>query len=162
MVREETKEENQSNEISIQNKGKNSNETSPHSSLSSPSKSTKNNKPKSSSKPASSSKVRVHFMAVGSAPLMKKYKFQIGADETVRYVMAFLHKILKLPATPNSSTGGDSNGSSPENNVNAGSLFLYCNAAFVPSPDERLGDLRDCFNVRGELVIHYSLQEAWG
>jgi ubiquitin-like protein ATG12 len=43
-----------------------------------------------------------------------------------------------------------------------GSLFLYCNSAFVPSPDELVGDLNDCFSVRGELVIHYSLQEAWG
>lgn len=53
----------------------------------------------------------------------------------------FLRKILKLQST---------------------SVFLYINAAFVPDADESLGDLYDCFNVRGELVIHYSLQEAWG
>ena len=41
---------------------------------------------------------------------------------------------------------------------NGSSLFLYCNSAFVPGPDELVGDLRDCFNVRGELVINYALQ----
>lgn len=88
-------------------------------------------------------KVKVHFVAVGAAPIMKKTKFQIGADQRFAAVTSFLRKMLKL-------TGSGS------------SLFLYCNSAFVPSPDERVGDLSDCFSIRGELVIHYSLQEAWG
>jgi ubiquitin-like protein ATG12 len=88
-------------------------------------------------------KVKVHFVAVGSAPIMKKTKFQIGADQRFAAVIAFLRKMLKLP----------SNGSS---------LFLYCNSAFVPGPDELVGDLKECFGVRDELVVHYSLQEAWG
>ncbi|CAB9505117.1 like protein ATG12 [Seminavis robusta] len=93
--------------------------------------------------PAAEEKVKVHFVAVGSAPMMKKTKFQIGADQRFSSVITFLRKILKL-----SGTGS--------------SLFLYCNSAFAPGPDECVGDLRDCFNVRGELVINYSLQEAWG
>jgi ubiquitin-like protein ATG12 len=88
-------------------------------------------------------KVKVHFVAVGSAPIMKKTKFQIGADQRFAAVTTFLRKMLKM-------TGS------------GGSLCLYCNSAFVPSPDELVGDLNDCFSVRGELVIHYSLQEAWG
>jgi|UPI0005819AA4 ubiquitin-like protein ATG12 len=89
-------------------------------------------------------KVKVHFVAVGSAPMMKKTKFQIRADQRFASVHAFLRKMLRLQ---------DSAGSS---------LFLYCNSAFVPGPDELVGDLRDSFSVRDELVIHYSLQEAWG
>ena len=88
-------------------------------------------------------KVKVHFVAVGSAPIMKKTKFQIGADQRFATVTTFLRKILKM-------TGS------------GGSLFLYCNSAFVPSPDELVGDLSDCFSIREELVIYYSLQEAWG
>ena len=88
-------------------------------------------------------KVKVHFVAVGSAPIMKKTKFQIGADQRFAAVTTFLRKMLKL-----SGSGS--------------SLFLYCNSAFVPAPDELVGDLNDCFSMRGELVIHYSLQEAWG
>lgn len=93
------------------------------------------------SKPIKGEKVKVHFVAVGSAPIMKKTKFQIGADQRFAAVTSFLRKMLKLKGS---------------------SLFLYCNSAFVPAPDELVGDLNDCFSVRGELVIHYSLQEAWG
>lgn len=92
---------------------------------------------------AAEDKVKVHFVAVGSAPIMKKTKFLIGASQRFSSVTAFLRKMLKL-------AGGGS------------SLFLYCNSAFVPGPDELVGDLRDCFHVGGELIIHYSLQEAWG
>jgi ubiquitin-like protein ATG12 len=88
-------------------------------------------------------KVKVHFVAVGSAPLMKKTKFQISADQRFAAVISFLRKMLKLTDS-------------------GSSLFLYCNSAFMPSPDELLRDLNECFSIRGELVIHYSLQEAWG
>jgi len=88
-------------------------------------------------------KVKVHFVAVGSAPIMKKTKFQLPADQRFAAVTAFLRKMLKLQDS-------------------GSSLFLYCNSAFVPGPDELVGDLRDCFSVRDELVIHYSLQPSWG
>ena len=73
---------------------------------------------------------------------MKKTKFAIASDQRFSSVTTFLRKMLKL-----SGTGG--------------SLFLYINC-FVPSPDQLVGDLDECFSVRGELVVHYSLQEAWG
>lgn len=91
---------------------------------------------------AKSSKVKIHFVPVGSAPLMKKTKFAIGSDQRFSSVMTFLRKMLKLGGT-------------------GGSLFLYINC-FVPSPDQLVGELDECFSVRGELVVHYSLQEAWG
>ncbi|EED91365.1 predicted protein, partial [Thalassiosira pseudonana CCMP1335] len=90
----------------------------------------------------STSRVKVHFVAVGSAPILKKSKFLIGEEDEFGVATAFLRRLLRLDSAP--------------------SLFLYINAAFVPSPDERIGDLYDCFGVRGELVVHYSLQEAWG
>lgn len=88
-------------------------------------------------------KIKVHLVAVGSAPILKKSKFLMNADDRFVVAIAFLRKILKLSSS-------------------SSSLFLYVNAAFVPCPDERMGDLFDCFGSRGELVIHYSLQEAWG
>lgn len=130
--------------------------------------------------PDKKNKVLVHFIAVGSAPLMKKDKFHIGSDQSFRDVIAFLHRMLfKNKSTPGMSTNTskskeDNNGvhdahdTHGVNGVNgldsfhSSSLFLYCNQAFVPSPDARLGDLRDCFHVRDELKIHYALQEAWG
>jgi ubiquitin-like protein ATG12 len=95
------------------------------------------------SKTKPTDKIKVHFVAVGSAPLMKKTKFSIGADQRFAAVATFLRKMLKL-------------------NETGSSLFLYCSSCFVPSPDELLAELNDAFSVRGELVIHYSLQEAWG
>lgn len=87
-------------------------------------------------------KTKIHFVPVGSAPLMKKTKFAIASDQRFSSVITFLRKMLKLAGT-------------------GGSLFLYINC-FVPSPDQLVGDLDECFSVRGELVVHYSLQEAWG
>jgi ubiquitin-like protein ATG12 len=103
----------------------------------------------------SEKKIRVHLVAVGMAPILKQSKFLMNADDRFAVAIAFLRKVLKLSSsstTSNITTSG----------IKASSLFLYVNAAFVPSPDERIGDLFDCFGSRGELVIHYSLQEAWG
>ena len=84
-------------------------------------------------------KIKVHLVAVGSAPIFKKTKFQIGADQRFASVIQFVQKMLKV-----------------------NTVFLYCNSAFVPAPDQRVGDLAACLAVRDELVVHYSLQEAWG
>jgi len=73
----------------------------------------------------------------------------MSSNDQFARAIEFVRKLLKR-------------GVSAGNNVSSTSLFLYVNSAFVPSPDERIGDLFDCFGVRGELVLHYSLQEAWG
>ena len=87
-------------------------------------------------------KIKVHFVSVGAAPIMKKTKFQISSDQRFASVHMFLRKVLKLKP-------GES-------------LFLYLHAAFCPGPDELLGDLDEAFSKRGELIVHYSLQQAWG
>ena len=84
-------------------------------------------------------KVKIHLVAVGSAPILKKTKFQIGADQRFASVVQFVRKLLKVET-----------------------VFLYCQSAFVPAPDQLVGDLAACLAVRDELVVHYSLQEAWG
>mmetsp|Transcript_48960 Transcript_48960/g.118562 ORF Transcript_48960/g.118562 Transcript_48960/m.118562 type:complete len:94 (+) Transcript_48960:2153-2434(+) len=92
--------------------------------------------------PTSLPKVKIHFLAVGSAPILKKTKFQVSRDQRFGSLTQFLRKVLKLQP-------GDS-------------LFLYLQSAFCPGPDELVGDLDSCFSKRGELVVHYSLQQAWG
>ena len=104
-----------------------------------------------------SEKIKVHLVAVGSAPILKKSKFLMNANDQFGVANTFLRKILKMQQSTTTTT--PSAASAPPS---SSSLFLYINAAFVPSPDERIGDLYDCFGIRGELVIHYSLQEAWG
>eukprot|EP00533_Pseudo-nitzschia_delicatissima_P014721 CAMPEP_0197277990 /NCGR_PEP_ID=MMETSP1432-20130617/17917_1 /TAXON_ID=44447 /ORGANISM="Pseudo-nitzschia delicatissima, Strain UNC1205" /LENGTH=104 /DNA_ID=CAMNT_0042744293 /DNA_START=90 /DNA_END=401 /DNA_ORIENTATION=+ len=98
-------------------------------------------KSKEKTLPAKPEKIKVHFVSVGAAPIMKKTKFQISADQRFASVHIFLRKVLKLQP-------GDS-------------LFLYLHAAFCPGPDELLRDLNETFSKRGELVVHYSLQQAW-
>lgn len=109
---------------------------------------------KTKQQPKKSEKIKVHLVAVGSAPILKKSKFLMNANDQFGVANTFLRKILKMQQSTTTTASSATPSSS--------SLFLYINAAFVPSPDERIGDLYDCFGIRGELVIHYSLQEAWG
>ena len=44
----------------------------------------------------------------------------------------------------------------------AESLFLYCNSAFAPPPDELVRDVAQCFAVEGVLVLNYCTTPAWG
>ena len=41
-------------------------------------------------------------------------------------------------------------------------LFLYCDSAFSPSPEEPLEHLFLCFGQGGELVINYATIGAYG
>mmetsp|Transcript_4108 Transcript_4108/g.7940 ORF Transcript_4108/g.7940 Transcript_4108/m.7940 type:complete len:222 (+) Transcript_4108:181-846(+) len=93
-------------------------------------------------KTAAMTKIKVHLQAVGSAPILRKSKFAVGADENVAVISQFLRKLLKL----------DHNAP----------LFVYCNSAFVPSPDQKIRDLFQCFGRSNELQLNYSIQEAWG
>ncbi|KAL3927630.1 MAG: hypothetical protein SGBAC_013009, partial [Bacillariaceae sp.] len=111
--------------------------------------------PTAQSPPAPASrKVKVHFVPVGSAPILKKTKFQISADQRFAAVHTFLRKLLKMNGTAGSTSTSPSPPPPP--------LFLYLTSAFCPSPEEMVGELDECFSKRGELIVHYSLQEAWG
>jgi ubiquitin-like protein ATG12 len=88
-------------------------------------------------------KVKVHFVAIGSAPILKKTKFKIDAHQTFAYLAANLRRTLKLADTKEE-------------------LFMYLHSSFCPSPDDTLGNLEDCFKVRDELIVQYCLKEAWG
>jgi len=115
---------------------------SPSSNTENPSDQVKITLPSTTSKTTTNSKVKIHFIAVGSAPLMKKSKFQIPVKEPFGSLQVKMRKMLQLP--------------------DSSRLFLYLHQSFVPSPEDLIGDLGGLFCVRGELKIHYSLQEAWG
>ena len=88
-------------------------------------------------------KVTIHFNAVGNAPTLKKRKYMIRSDLSFSRILSFLRKnLLDLKA-------GDP-------------LFIYCNSAFCPSPDQKVGELFLLFSRAGELQLNYHLQEAWG
>lgn len=85
-------------------------------------------------------KVNLHLRSVGDAPALKQQKFKLDCSKCVVEVDKFLKKTLKV----------------------SNSLYLYCGSGFSPTPDQRLVDLFDNFQIGGELVISYGLQEAWG
>lgn len=107
------------------------------------------NKPKShqiTPKLSTVKRVKIHFIPVGSAPQMKKRRFQISGKEQFSTLQGKLRKMLQLTSSQ---------------------LFLYINESFVPSPNDLIEDLDDLFSSRGskgeqELKVNYSLQEAWG
>ena len=86
-------------------------------------------------------KVLLFLRPVGEAPALKKGKYKLDGTKCLSDVEKFLRKTLGT--------------------VDQG-LFLYCGSGFSPTPDQNLQDLYDCFNVGGELVISYGIQEAWG
>ncbi|KAI9985828.1 hypothetical protein PInf_024601 [Phytophthora infestans] len=98
-------------------------------------------------RPLGPTKVTLQFVAVGSAPLMKRTKFTVSGHDQLSVVYKFLRKQLRLKDSE--------------------SLFVYCNSSFAPSPDQRLSSLFEVleassFQVGDVLVLNYSLTQAWG
>jgi ubiquitin-like protein ATG12 len=87
-------------------------------------------------------KVVVHFRNVGSAPVLAQQKFKLPAQQKFEVATQLLRSKLGL-------------GSGEP-------LFLYCNSAFAPSPDELIADVAACFHVGGILVLNYCVTPAWG
>mmetsp|Transcript_23638 Transcript_23638/g.50036 ORF Transcript_23638/g.50036 Transcript_23638/m.50036 type:complete len:159 (+) Transcript_23638:277-753(+) len=56
---------------------------------------------KNAAKPA---KIKVHLVAVGSAPILKKSKFLMNADDRFAVAIAFLRKVLKRSSFSNAAT----------------------------------------------------------
>uniref|UniRef100_A0A7S3PF01 Ubiquitin-like protein ATG12 n=1 Tax=Aplanochytrium stocchinoi TaxID=215587 RepID=A0A7S3PF01_9STRA len=94
--------------------------------------------------PSVEDKVRVRLKAVGNAPILKQKKFYIGVNEKVSVLKTFLQKQLKL--------GQDAQ------------LFLYCNSAFAPSLDQKIGELHSSFkeHTTQDLIIDYGTVGAYG
>ena len=92
--------------------------------------------------PPAPAKVKIHFQAVGSAKRMRKMKFMIASTYRFAFIAEFVRKQLGL-------TSGQS-------------LFLYVRSSFAPALDTPVAELFRCFSVGGELIVNYSMTEAWG
>lgn len=102
----------------------------------------------SNNQPADS-KLPIFLRPIGDAPALKKQKFKLDGSKSLIDVEKFLRKSLTA------ATAADSGSA-------IGSLVLYCGSGFSPTPDQLINDLFASFQVGGELVISYSLQETWG
>lgn len=87
-------------------------------------------------------KVVVSFRHTGNVPILRQSKFKLPASVSFATVSSLLRQHLQLkPTDP---------------------LFVFCNSAFAPPPDEILGDVARCFHVDGVLVLNYCCTPAWG
>lgn len=86
--------------------------------------------------------VKLHFLAVGGAPILKRNKFQVRDTMTVGELLVYLRKTLKIRE--------------------ADPLFVYVNSSFAPGLDQELKSLHDCFSVNDELVLQYAITSSYG
>eukprot|EP00557_Chaetoceros_sp_GSL56_P006828 CAMPEP_0176495800 /NCGR_PEP_ID=MMETSP0200_2-20121128/10858_1 /TAXON_ID=947934 /ORGANISM="Chaetoceros sp., Strain GSL56" /LENGTH=174 /DNA_ID=CAMNT_0017893719 /DNA_START=64 /DNA_END=585 /DNA_ORIENTATION=+ len=107
------------------------------------------------------SKVKIHLIAVGSAPILKQSKFTLASNVTFGNLKYRLKKMLGMVPTTTTTTTAMSNDNG-DNDSGGDPLYLYVQQSFIPSPDDWLGDLSDLYSIRDELQIHYSFTEAWG
>ncbi|KAH8097281.1 hypothetical protein JL720_168 [Aureococcus anophagefferens] len=108
--------------------------------------------------PPKPSKIKLHFKAVGNAPIMRKMKFHISGDEPFRSVHRFLRDRRGAGAAP----AADDRRARRLQLSSDRQLFLYCDSAFTPSPVEPLDHLFRCFGAGGELVVNYATTGAYG
>jgi ubiquitin-like protein ATG12 len=87
-------------------------------------------------------KVKVQLMAVGRAPRLAQSKFIVQAKDSFRALLPVLRRLLQLRDDQ--------------------ALFVFVNSAFAPAPEDKFGDLFNCFGKTGTLIVNYGLDEAWG
>ncbi len=86
--------------------------------------------------------VKLQFLAVGGAPILKKTKFQVRDNMTISEILNFLRKTLKIRE------------SDP--------IFVYINSCFAPGLDQDLRSLHQSFHVNDELVLQYAITNSYG
>jgi ubiquitin-like protein ATG12 len=87
-------------------------------------------------------KIEVRLQPTGDAPIMKKRKWAVDPQKTIGQINKFVRGYIKLDEKEN--------------------LFMYVNQAFAPSPDQTVQNLYECFGSDGNIVLHYSKNQAWG
>lgn len=106
--------------------------------------------------------IRIRFMPIGNAPLMKVTKFNVSRKKKMLYFIEFLSKKLFKPPASNTSTGAPAATMAATQSASNERIFIYCNNTFSPTPDQSVGDLYQSFKIGDELIISYSLSEAYG
>jgi hypothetical protein len=87
-------------------------------------------------------KILIFLRPAGDAPTLSRQKFKLDGSKSLIEVEKFLKKNLGIPADR--------------------SVYLYCGSGFSPSIDQNLQELFDNFQLSGELVIIYGINEIWG
>lgn len=89
-------------------------------------------------------KIQVLFRNTGSAPVLKRSKWNISPTSTVADTITFMRRYLKSALDKDTS------------------IFIYVNQSFAPPLDQTIQNLFDCYESDKKLVLYYSLVQAWG
>lgn len=124
--------------------------------------------------------VEILLKPTGSAPIINKNKWSLGAEKRVSYILYWLHSYFKLDAEEKIvSCGIDlfaidfiiqfyrslsffSITFIKTNDFSSQLQFVYVNQTFAPAPDQTIKNLYDCYGTNGKLILHYSKSPAWG
>ncbi|KAF2172847.1 hypothetical protein M409DRAFT_35404 [Zasmidium cellare ATCC 36951] len=88
-------------------------------------------------------KVIVRLSPLPNTPQLKQPRFTCSSNQRFEYIVNFVRRKLGLKA-------------------NEGTVFCYVNSVFAPRLDEGVGNLWRCFKVNDELVVNYSITQAFG
>ncbi|KAK8195879.1 Ubiquitin-like protein [Zalaria obscura] len=87
-------------------------------------------------------KITVRFNALPATPALRQPRFKISSTQRFEAVVRFLRRKLALKDHE--------------------SVFCYVNSVFAPGLDEGVGNLWRCFKTGDELVVAYSVTQAFG
>lgn len=87
-------------------------------------------------------KVTIRLSPLPSTPRLSQPRFKCSSNQRFEYIVRFLRRKLALK---------DSEG-----------VFCYVNSVFAPGLDEGVGNLWRCFKTGEELVVSYSVTQAFG
>ncbi|GAM89838.1 hypothetical protein ANO11243_078770 [Dothideomycetidae sp. 11243] len=87
-------------------------------------------------------KITVRLSPLPATPSLRQPRFKISSTQRFEAVVRFLRRKLALKDHE--------------------SVFCYVNSCFAPGLDEGVGNLWRCFKVGEELVVSYSVTQAFG
>ncbi|USW48185.1 Putative ubiquitin-like protein Atg12 [Septoria linicola] len=87
-------------------------------------------------------KVTIRLSPLPNTPQLKQPRFKCSSSQRFEHIVRFLRRKLALNDHE--------------------SVFCYVNSVFAPGLDEGVGNLWRCFKTGDELVVSYSITQAFG
>ncbi|KAK0284240.1 Ubiquitin-like protein [Friedmanniomyces endolithicus] len=87
-------------------------------------------------------KVTIRLSPLPNTPQLRQPRFKCSSNQRFEHIVRFLRKKVGLEDHE--------------------SVFCYVNSVFSPGLDEGVGNLWRCFKTGNELVVNYSITQAFG
>ncbi|KAH9827820.1 Ubiquitin-like protein ATG12 [Teratosphaeria destructans] len=87
-------------------------------------------------------KVTIRLTPLPGAPMLRQPRFKCSSSQRFEFVVRFLRRKLGV--------------------AEGMGVFVYVNSVFAPGLDEGVGNLWRCFKTGDELVVNYSVTQAFG